>query len=87
MEDIILSIPVMKKSVLFPIFKLYCPIVHFYHILHLLSSFKKMDKFSSNFHGTKHQATRTAVPGGTSPVTSQLNASGDSPGHRAGRGK
>lgn len=41
MEDIILSIPVMKKSVLFPIFKLYCPIVHFYHILHLLSSLKK----------------------------------------------
>lgn len=27
------------------------------------------------------------VPGGSSPVTSQLTASGDFPDHRAGRGK
>lgn len=47
MEDTILSIPFMKKSVLFPIFKLYGPIVHFCHRLHLLSSFKKKDKVHS----------------------------------------
>lgn len=89
MEDTILSIPVMKKSALLPVFKLYGPIVHFCHRLHLLSSFRKKDKVYSVviFMALNIRQPGPVVPGGSSPVTSQLTASGDFPDHRAGRGK